>query len=42
MNFNARPVSVNLSNAVYTDLLTGAASSGQAELDVYGVTVLVR
>jgi beta-galactosidase len=42
MNFSAYPVSVDLGEAAYTDLLTGATISGQAELDVYGVMVLVR
>jgi beta-galactosidase len=40
MNVNAQPVSVDLGDAAYTDLLTGAPVSGRTELDVYGVMVL--
>ena len=42
MNVNAHPVSVDLGDATYTDLLTGTFVAGRAELDVYGVMVLTR
>jgi beta-galactosidase len=42
MNFNARSVSIDLGDAAYRDLLTGAPLSGLTELDVYGVIVLSR
>jgi beta-galactosidase len=42
MNFGDDPVSLDLGDTAYADLITGASISGQAELDVYGVMVLVR
>ena len=42
MNWNAAPTRVDLGGAVYTDLLSGARVSGNVEVDVYGVMVLVR
>jgi beta-galactosidase len=42
MNFNAHPVSIDLGDVAYTELLMGAPVSGQAELEVYGVMVLAR
>ena len=42
MNFNAHPVSIDLGDATYADLLTGAPMSGWTELDGYVVMVLVR
>ena len=40
MNFNASPASVDLGDAAYSDLLTGAAVSGVVELEGYAVMVL--
>jgi beta-galactosidase GanA len=40
MNFGAAPVSVELSDGTYTDLLTGVQVSGSAKLGAYGVMVL--
>jgi beta-galactosidase len=40
MNFNARPVGVDLGDAAYTDLLTGASIRGEIQLGIYGVAVL--
>ena len=40
MNVNAQPTAVDLGDATYTDLLTGASVGGKIELDVYGVMVL--
>jgi beta-galactosidase len=40
MNYNACPVRVNLGDAAYTDLLTGAHVAGAVELDDYDVMVL--
>jgi beta-galactosidase len=42
MNLNADPTIVDLGDGLYTDLLTAAQVSGQIELDIYGVMVLVR
>jgi beta-galactosidase len=42
MNFNAAPASVDLGDAVFTDLLTGSQATGEIELDTYGVMVLAR
>jgi beta-galactosidase len=42
MNFNAQAVNVDLGDAAYKDLLTGASIGGQVELEVYGVMVLAR
>lgn len=41
MNFNPTPATVTLDQLSATDLLTGAAVSGQAELPGYGVMVLL-
>jgi beta-galactosidase len=42
MNFNAAPARVDLGDAAYTDLLTGAQVTGEVELNTYGVMVLAR
>jgi beta-galactosidase len=42
MNFTPAPARVDLGNSGYTDLLTGAQVSGEAELAAYGVMVLAR
>jgi beta-galactosidase len=42
MNYGAQATGVDLGDTVYTDLLTGTAVSGQAQLDVCGVMVLTR
>lgn len=40
MNFNAEPVTIDLGEAAYTDLLTGETLHGMVELGVYDVKVL--
>ena len=42
MNFGPGPTRVALGEVGYTDLLTGARVTGEAELDAYGVMVLTR
>jgi beta-galactosidase len=42
MNYGAQPTSVELGEAVCTDLFTGEPVGGKTTLDVYGVMVLAR
>jgi beta-galactosidase len=42
MNWNAAPASVDLGEAAFVNLLTGAQVRGVAALDAYGVMVLAR
>ena len=40
MNFNPAPAALNLGQAAYRDLLTGAEVKGKIELPAYGVVIL--